>query len=226
MTAHDDFLVAVTAGNTAELERLLVQDPTLVDARDGQGVSAVLLAAYHGQTAARDLLAGRKATLDVFEAAALGDCGRLTTLIGANSAAAGAVSPDGFPVVALAAFLGRLAAVELLLAAGADPNVSAANEMRVTALHAAAAQRDPVVSFALVRLLLGHGARVNVAQRGGWTPLHATAAHGPDEQVRLLLAHGADANATNDDGKTALDLAEAAGRVENAAILRAAGCAG
>jgi ankyrin repeat protein len=222
MTRRDDFLAAVTAGDTAEIERLLAEDPSLAEARDDQGVSAVLLAAYHGQAAARDLLAGRKSTLDVFEAAALGDCGRLTTLLAADPGAARAVSPDGFPVVALAAFFGRLAAVELLLAVGADPNVAAANEMRVTALHAAVAQRDPVVSLALVRLLLAHNARVNVAQRGGWTPLHATAAHGPAEQVRLLLAHGADASATTDDGKTALDLAEAAGRAETAAVLRAA----
>ncbi|MBI4916529.1 MAG: ankyrin repeat domain-containing protein [Acidobacteria bacterium] len=222
MTTRDDFLAAVTAGDTAEMEGLLAEDPSLAEARDGQGVSAVLLAAYHGQPAARDLLAGRKATLDVFEAAALGDCERLGTLVGKDLGAARAVSPDGFPVVALAAFFGRLAAVQLLLAAGADPNVAAANEMRVTALHAAVAQRDPVVSLALVRLLLAHRARLNVTQRGGWTPLHATAAHGPTEQVRLLLEHGADARATTDDGKTALDLAEAAGRADNAALLRAA----
>jgi ankyrin repeat protein len=222
MTTHDYFLSAVKAGDTAEMERLLAHVPSLADARDGQGVSAVLLAAYHGQAAARDLLAGRKVALDVFEAAALGDGGRLTTLLAADPGAASAVSPDGFPVVALAAFFGRLAAVELLLAAGADPNVAAANEIRVTALHAAVAQRDPVVSLALVRQLLAHGARVNVAQRGGWTPLHATAAHGPAEQVRLLLAHGANTSATTDDGKTALDLAEAAGRADNAALLRAA----
>jgi len=226
MTTHDQFLAAVKAGDTAAMERLLAGNPTLADARDDHGISALLLAAYHGQPATRDLLAGRKTSLDVFEAAALGDCGRLTALIGADPIAAHAISPDGFPVVALAAFFGQVEALGLLLAAGADPTVGATNELRVTALHAAVAQRDPVVSFALVRLLLTHGARVNVAQRGGWMPLHATAAHGPAEQVRLLLAHGADANATNDDGKTALDLAEAAGRVENAAILRAAGCAG
>jgi ankyrin repeat protein len=222
MTTQDDFLSAVTAGDTAEMERLLAEDPSLAEAHDSQGVSAVLLAAYHGQAAARDLLAGRKVILDVFEAAAVGDCGRLASLVDAKPGTARAISPDGFPVVALAAFFGRLTAVELLLAAGADPNVAAANPMRVTALHAAVAQRDPVVSLALVRLLLAHGARVNVTQRGGWTPLHATAAHGPTEQVRLLLAHGADARAMTVDGQSALDLAEAAGRAENAALLRAA----
>ena len=58
----------------------------------------------------------------------LGDCTRLTQLIAADPGAAHAVSPEGLPVVAPAAFFGRVEALGLLL--GADPDVPAANPLR------------------------------------------------------------------------------------------------
>ena len=124
---------------------------------------------------------------------------------------------------ALAAFFGHPEVLTLLLGCGADPNVAAANPMRVNALHAAAAHRDGATALVMMRELLAHGGRVDLAKHGGWTPLHQAAKNGPVEMVRLLLEHGADSAARADDGSTPLALASAAGQREIAALLRAAG---
>ena len=59
----------------------------------------------------------------------------------------------------------------------------------------------------VLRLLLEHGADVNVPNNTGWTPLHRASCNGAPEVVRLLLEHGADINVPNKDGWTPLHLA-------------------
>jgi ankyrin repeat protein len=81
--------------------------------------------------------------------------------------------------------------------------------MKVAPLHSAVANRDPQKSLELTRLLLRHGADVNLAQQGGWTPLHQAAAHGAREIVRMLLDAGADRRAISADGRTPAQMAEA-----------------
>jgi ankyrin repeat protein len=54
------------------------------------------------------------------------------------------------------------------------------------------------------RLLLSRGARVDVVDSDGWTPLHAAATFLLVDAVQLLLAHGADPRATNKRGYTPL----------------------
>ena len=219
----DDLLAAVIAGDSDTAATLLANEPALAGTRDAQGVSALLLARYQGNERLAQLLRARVQRLDVHEAAALGDTTALAAILAGAPAAAGVLSPDGFPAVALAAFFGHPEAVRVLLERGADPNVAAANPMRVTALHAAAAQRDGDTALALLRLLLAAGAEPSPRQQGGWTPLHAVAQHGPLECARLLLAHGADPGAPNDDGVTPVELARKAGNEEMAALLRAPG---
>ena len=223
MSERDDFLAAVMSNDAATVERLLAIDPELAASRDANGVSALLLALYHGHAALAESLRARRAALDLFEATAFGDRERLAALLDEDPTRAGAFSPDGFPLLTLAAFFGRPEALALLLARGADPDVAAVNPMRVAAVHAAAAHRDGAVALAMMRLLLERGARVNVAQQGGWTPLHQAARHGPAELVELLLVHDADLGARSDDGQTPLALAEAAGQQSIAALLRASG---
>lgn len=220
MSDRDMLLEAVKANDAATVTNLLERDSSLAEVRDTQGVSAVLVATYHGAGAARDVLLAHRRELDLFEAAAVGDQRRMAEVLANDTGAAASVSPDGFPAVALAAFFGQIACAALLLEHGADPDAVASNPMRVTAVHAAAAQRDPATALAMTRLLLEHGASVNVAQQGGWTPLHHAAKHGPIELARLLVEHGADVAAANDDGLTALRLAEEAGQTEIAALLR------
>jgi ankyrin repeat protein len=117
-----------------------------------------------------------------------------------------AYSADGFFPLGLAAFFGHEDAVRLLLARGANPNLSARNAMRVAAIHAASAAG----SLPIARALVEAGADVNAVQQAGFTPLHAAAMSGRLDLVKLLLDHGADPSAKADDGRTALVMAREA----------------
>ena len=112
--------------------------------------------------------------------------------------------------------------VDQLLAAGADPNLAARNAMRVAPIHSAVANQDAAVALTITTALLAHGAQVNVAQEGGYTPLHETAFHGDAALTDLLLRHGADPRAPTSEGVTPLALAEKHGHAEIAARLRGA----
>jgi len=54
------------------------------------------------------------------------------------------------------------------------------------------------------RLLLEHGADINVQEEDGWTPLHVASRYGALEVMRLLLEHGVDVEAKDKTGKTPL----------------------
>lgn len=211
-----EFLAAVKKGDHDLVLRMLAKHPALANARDENGVSAILLSQYHGRSdVARALLAHRP-SLDIFDAAAAGDAGRVRELLSADASLANATAPDGFSPLGLAAFFGQTEAAEVLLAHGADPNKPSANEMNVTPLHSAVADGG---NTAIAKMLIAAGADVNVTQRHGWTPLHGAAASGAVEIVRLLLARGADPHATHDGGATALDLAREKDHSEAAALL-------
>ncbi len=225
-TRIEELFLAIKADDAAGVSRLLDAQPDLATARDERGVSVLLRTLYCGAGTVRVVLLARRPNLDVFEAAAVGDAMRLAELLAADPGSACSLAPDGFTPAALAAFFGHLSCLRMLLHADADPNAPAANDMRVTALHAAAAHRDSGVALEMVRLLLDRGASPNVTQHGGWTPLHQAAAHGPAEMVRTLLDHGADPNAASDDGRTPAAMATGAGHSEVAWMLREAGGTG
>jgi ankyrin repeat protein len=70
------------------------------------------------------------------------------------------------------------------------------------------------------RLLLEHGADINVQNRFGWTPLHFASINGALEVVRVLLEYGADVEAKGNNGKTALQEAAQRGHDEVVELLR------
>ena len=208
----EELCQAVKAGDADRVRDLVARDPALAASRDATGISAVRLARYQHHDDVMAVLLAADPTLDVFDAAAVGDVQRLVELLDADPGQVNALAPDGFFPLALAAYFGQPGAVRLLLERGADVHATAQNAMRVQALHAAVAGR----SVDSVRLLLDGGADPNVRQHGGWTPLMGAAAHGDDEIVDLLLAHGADAAAANDEGRTPAGLAAENGHRETA----------
>jgi ankyrin repeat protein len=58
-----------------------------------------------------------------------------------------------------------------------------------------------------VRILIAQGADVNMAQAGGYTPLHQAAAAGLVELTKSLLEAGAHPDVRCDQGKTPADYA-------------------
>lgn len=115
-----------------------------------------------------------------------------------------------------AAGKGNPAAIETLLAAGADPN--AATPTGETALHWAAQADDG----ASVRRLLEAGAKIS-PNRYGITPLFVAATQGNAAMITLLLDAGAEASAAAPDGRTPLMMAAQAGRPEAVRALLARG---
>ncbi|KAF8497846.1 ankyrin repeat-containing domain protein [Russula emetica] len=72
----------------------------------------------------------------------------------------------------------------------------------------------------VLRLLIEHGADINLQNRFCTTPLQWASYNGALEVVRLLLEQGADVEAKDEDGKTALQQAGDRGHDEIVKLLR------
>ena len=204
MTTVQDFLAAIIAGSTAEVAHLLEVEPALVNARDENGLSAVLTAAYYQEPDIARLLAQRGAELSVFEACAAGELPRVQALVEQQPDLINAYAPDGFQPLGLAAFFGHTGIVEYLLQTGAEVNSPSRNAMRVMPLHSAIANKRTEIA----RLLLDHGADVDATQAGDFTPLHEAAQNGLLDVAQWLLERGASVNPRlSSSGKTPLALA-------------------
>ena len=70
-----------------------------------------------------------------------------------------------------------------------------------------------------IKILLDHGAKLEVKEKNGLTALMIAAAKGQPQAVSALLARGADRKAATEDGKSAADLAAAAGHPDVAKLL-------
>lgn len=210
MTDAFTLFESLRAGELDAVRRAFEADPTLVDARDDQGVSLLMLALYHRHAELARELATRVTQLDVFEVAAMGRLGDLAALIARAPSALTRRSTDGFTLLHLAAFFGHQDVVAWLLRQGAPVDAIAANESLVRPLHSAVVAG----SLRVTELLLKAGAEPDAPQRGGWTALHGAARRGDADLIGLLLDHGADRGLRSDDGRTALDLAREHGHRE------------
>jgi uncharacterized protein len=206
-----DFL---QTGDADELRRLLEQDPGASEARDSSGVSLLMQCLYRSRRDLAELIASKKKTLDIFEAASLGRLDRLKECV-RDPETINSASKDGFTALHFAGFFGQPEAARLLIESGAAVDTVAANPMQVMPLHSAASARN----LEAARLLLEHGAPVNARQQGGWVPLHAAGQNGDRPMVELLLKHGADPKLVNDAGKTAAVVAREKGHTEIAGLL-------
>lgn len=193
----------IKANDIAKARALIDAEPALASAKTQDGVSMILFATYYGRQEIASLLVAHVASLDIFEAGAIGDLARVKEIVGAQPDIVNAFAPDGFTPLGLGAFFGNSAVVEFLLTHAANPNRTSNNAQRVAPLNSAAAGQH----WEIAKLLIEHGADVNGKQSGGFVPLHNAAQNGQIEMLELLLAHGADVNAKSDDGKTPLAFA-------------------
>jgi ankyrin repeat protein len=205
-----DIFEAIKGGHLDDVRAIAERDRSQLSARDGNGVSAILLAVYHGKAEVAQLLVKMGAALDIFEASALGKADRIAGLLRDDPSRVSAYSPDGFYPLGLAAFFGHLDAVRALIAAGADVHAVARNAFKVQPIHAAAASRN----LDIVRAVLEAGADPNVPQQQGFVPLHEAGSSGNRALAELLIKHGADPHQANEAGKSSIDLAREKGHTE------------
>ncbi|KAH8129300.1 ankyrin repeat-containing domain protein [Trichoderma asperelloides] len=128
----------------------------------------------------------------------------------------------------LAAEMGQVEAVKLLLDHQADPNALPARRHGMTALQAAASSEAACMET--VELLLTAGAAINAdpAALGGITALQGAAIKGHFQIAMLLIEKGANVNAPPaiKDGRTAVEGAAEHGRLDMVQMLLNAGAIG
>jgi len=202
-------LVAAGYNGGSEIVKYLLEKGADVKARDGGGADALLLAADADDTATALLLINKGADVNSTDMSANGP---------------GAATP-----LFDAAANGNVTLIKALVAKHADVNfVSIAESSRVkngpialgllTPLHVAVISRNPDA----VKLLLDAGAKVNVQDVRGMTPLMLAVGsdHTNPGVIQMLLDHGADRSIRSKAGESAIDWAKKFNRPE---VLRALG---
>ncbi|MCA8968344.1 MAG: ankyrin repeat domain-containing protein [Planctomycetes bacterium] len=155
------------------------------------------------------------------QAAGSGDLDAVQSLLAAGLDV-DACNAIGYTPLMSAARSYRVEIVQLLLAAGADPNRRFEDDNSV--LHAATLETpsQPDRQATCVRLLLEAGADADVPNTAGITPLMQAAWFGCEPAVAELLDHGADPHAVDTTGRTAQDIARARGHAAIADLLASA----
>jgi ankyrin repeat protein len=208
---------AIKASDADRVRALAAEDPQLVQERDEDGVSALMLTRYYGLPLdVTAQLRSERDEIDVFEAATLGEADLVRELLDADPSLVTAWSSDRATALHFAAYFAQSEAAIVLLERGADVHAVSPTFGDVTPLHSAAAGG----SAEIVHALLEAGADPNARQQGGFTALQSAAQSGDHEMARDLLEHGADLSAATDDGRTALSFAEEKGHEQVAALLR------
>jgi ankyrin repeat protein len=210
--------VAADSPARTETGELLLDRGADAWARDKQGVTPLETAAtslHEDREQFLEAMLARGVKPDVYAASALGKDEALKDLLEKDgSLAKGGPGTHRASPLHVAALHGRLGAARLLLDHGADPNAGAikTSDGSDNPLEPTAPGHTPLFDaigkkhLDVAELLLERGARVDVANAGGATPLHIGAIAG-EPAVRLLLKHGAKPNVADRYGLTPLHLA-------------------
>ncbi|MCY4638069.1 MAG: ankyrin repeat domain-containing protein [Acidobacteria bacterium] len=244
--ADVQLIQAVKDGDAPALRALLGRGAD-VDARQGDGATALHWAAHLNDLDAADLLIRAGADVDatndlgvtpLWVATTAGGAGMVATLLEARADPDIAPDTGGTPLM-IAARQGNVAAVRSLLAHGADMNATEGAQGQ-TALMWAVARRHPQVVRVLLEVGADPHARTRSSRRhvllccqkslgktegtvwieqGGFTPLLFAARHGAAAAAELLLAAGAPVDDTAAIGTTPLVVAAQHGFHDVAAVL-------
>jgi len=209
-----DFFKAIKRGDKGEVERRLILEPSLIHTKEN-GLSPILVAAYHHEPEIASFLADKTVAINIFEAAATGKVNNIIRLLAHDPELVNAYAEDGFHPLGLACFFGQFDAAEYLVKAGASVNSPSHNDLKAAPIQSAAAGGH----VKIVRMLIKHNADPNVRKQGRYTPLHAAAQNGDEEMIRILLYGGADLTLTSNDGKTPIDVAMEAGHARAVLLL-------
>jgi ankyrin repeat protein len=197
-TDSSSILAAAFRGDLAEGERLLTENPELLDAKDSFGQAPLLIAAREGRDEFVKMLLAqgadpntgdRRQRTALHQAAERGHAAAVRLLL-ARGASLDALDSDGLTPWHLAVRNGSREVVDLFIAKGA----------RADDLRTAAALGE----LGKMREFLAQGAVVNEQDSRGFTPLHAAALFGEVAVAELLLDAGARPNAKARDGQAPL----------------------
>jgi len=177
-----DVFSFIDARDYARLGAYLVAHPEAAAVRNAQNVSALMYALYRRNHESVRMLRDRLLTLDLWEAAALGEDPALRALLDEPGCDVEAFSPDGLTALQLASFFGRLGAVELLLERGANPDAVSRNAQGIRALHGATVGRH----YEIVRRLMAAGAKLDAAGADGQTALDIAIKSKDEPLVKIL----------------------------------------
>jgi uncharacterized protein len=218
-------VAAARAGDLPGVRRLLAAR-TDVNLSDVEGATALHWAAERNDLAVAEILlkagaivapANRHGVTPLFLAAANASTDVLERLLDAG-ARADTTSVDGETALMAAARTGSVRAVTVLLERGAAPNAREQWRGQTALMWAAAQKHAPIV-----RLLIAHGAEVDVRTTSGFSALLFAARSGDAASVGALVEAGADVNQTMKDGTSVLVVAITNAHYELAAWLLSKG---
>ena len=189
MVMVTEFFNAIKQGQVDEAKRLLALDPSLIhDKQDG--LSPVLVAAYHKEADLANYLAERKVSLTIYEAAATGRTDNVIRILARDPQLVKLHAEDGFHPLGLACFFGHYETAKYLIKAGAAVNSASRNSLQVTPLHSAVAANVLEIRGSPDRQWRGS----QYPRAGSIHPLHVAAQNGNLDIIRALIYGGADLN--------------------------------
>ena len=219
--------LAATNGHASTVAMLLLQGAK-VDTRDQKGITPFLASAHYGHTAVCELLL-ETGKVDIEDETPLGDTalniaasnGHVNTLslLLSKGARGDTRSKDGFTPLLAATHEGHPEVCELLLKSGkVDINEVTANGSTAMRMAAFNGQIDTL------QMLLLKGAKADIGDNNGITPLLAAAHQGHAEACELLLEKGqVNIEEMGSSGSTALKLAALNGHVNTVSLLLSRG---
>lgn len=202
-------------GSIAELLYESVRDPEVVaeERSDGEGEPV----SFQRCTPPRATLEACSTLSSIVEVAQKGCTARVRELL-KNGADVNVLGQDGSTALRNAAMNGYADIVEIVLEAGADPNISTKGPIGTPLCAAAQMAHDEIV-----KLLLAGKAEVNPHGQDACVPLQEASQFGNLSTVQILLAHGAEVDRRGWLNETPLQSAVSWDRISNIRALLAAG---
>ena len=214
----------VKNGDLRQLKNLLEKAPDLVNKKNQNNETPLILASKYGHIEIVKLLVSKGANLNTQDKNgwsslhyAAWSSAEIAQLLISKGADVDLRSVFGESPLFEYINMGNQEMAELLLSKGAD--INSKNNRGETPLHRAAGEGNKK----MVDFLISQGAEINTTTDYSFTPLHFAAVFGHKETVECLIEYGAELNIKSNDRGTPLHFAGAAGYKDIADLLKTKG---